>query len=661
MKRVFFVILTAFALLWAEAAEKLHPVHVPGSASTVGMALHKNALYTAGWDQLLVCYDVSVPGTPRKVWTFPGIYARQMSVSGNLLYITARHQGIWIFDVSAPLAPKLLNRFDTVELATGIAVADDLVITAERIYGSPVYSMKNPERPHLLSILRGGEIQSCAYRYPFFYGASWGAGKIYVWNLSDLRKPKKCSDVSLHGYGDGLALDGDYLYAATGMHERLCPKGAGKNNGWGLEIMDIKTNPAKPHPVGRIKFPPKPHGFFDSWTVRVANDVAYVGASANGVFIVDVKDKSKPQLLGHFELNPDEEIRDCVGSVAIGNGVVYIGTLKQGLFVLPFPRAVPENPNPPHVRTSRPAENIPLKLKNFTVYPVKTQARRLALDGDTLYAALGNGGIGVYDVASDGLKQRTCFSGKSVYDVAVRDGKLYAAEGDDGLAVYQLGDGKRREIGRLKKNCYTLHLTSDPRWILYTSRGIDFSAADIRDPKNIKEVFKHYNRGQFYLDSLGDSDFNGLYPVNGHDGGFYWLDLRGEKPKTVFHLKRKIAGQSSSVCKLGNKLFVPLGNSFSLLDPGAGPENAFTFKGDRRDRFGGMCAADGNIVAISGRNTGTLAVYDLGNPAKPLLLKERGFRRELCNPDRPVFWKGRILVPGGFAGIFFENERPADK
>ena len=643
------------AFFAAGAEEKLQPRRVEGSSSVVGMTLVKNVLYTAGWGRRLEWFDVSVPEKPVKLGSIPGVFGRQMVAAGGRLYITARQQGIWIFDIQDPRRPKLVRRFDSVELATGLAVSGDLAVTSERIYGSPIYSVADPAHPRLVNILRGGEIQSCVFRYPMFYGASWAAGRVYVWDLSDPLKPKKTSTLQLSGYGDGLAVSGDWLFAATGMHRRRVPKEVGKNDGWGLEIFDLKADPAKPRPAGKIHFPPKPYGFFDSWTVRVSQDIAYVGASGNGVFIVDVKDKNAPRLLGHFELNPGEKITDTVGAVAVGRGVLYIGTLKQGLWVLPYPAAVPVE----ETAAAEPkiGQIPPVKIPGFTVCPTDFQARRLALDGDTLYAALGNGGLGIYKVSEDGLKQVRIFPGKCVYDVSFRDGRLYVAEGPDGMGVYELKDGKLAEIGRMKEKCYVLHLLSDPRWLAYSAGTMNFFFADIRDLKNIKQVFSHFNHGIFYIDTMGDADFAGLYPVSGHGGGFYWIDLSGEKPEIRLHHRKMVAPQLSGVCRFGRKLFVPGGKHFLLLEPGEDPAAAKPFAAGKQLRFDGVCTADGSVVAISLRNQGTLQVYDLADPANPVLLKKRSFENRLCNPDRPVFWKGRLIVPGGFAGILFEERK----
>ena len=77
-----------------------------------------------------------------------------MAVAGDRLYITARQQGIWIFDIKDPRRPTLIRRFDTVEMATGLAISGDLAVTSERIYGSPIYSVADPAEFLINVILR---------------------------------------------------------------------------------------------------------------------------------------------------------------------------------------------------------------------------------------------------------------------------------------------------------------------------------------------------------------------------------------------------------------------------------------------------------------------------------------------------------------------------
>ena len=47
---------------------------------------------------------------------------RQVVVSRNVAYVTAREDGLFVVDVAQPTQPKLLCHYDPIELATGVAI-----------------------------------------------------------------------------------------------------------------------------------------------------------------------------------------------------------------------------------------------------------------------------------------------------------------------------------------------------------------------------------------------------------------------------------------------------------------------------------------------------------------------------------------------------------
>lgn len=291
-KSITTVLLLLLAVLFAgntaAAPAELELRKVPDSTNCVPILRNGNYLYAAGWKGLSV-YDLSTPAAPRLMKRLPGVSGRQMAMQNNRLYITARGQGLWIFDLADPAEPRLLTRFDTVELATGIAVTGNIVFVAQRIYGVEILDCTIPEKPRHIGLIRGGEIQSVAFHNNLLYCGSWGHGRITIWNVADLRNPKRVGSFQLDGYGDGMAVRGNYCYAATGMDAKTGPKEARKNRGHGLEIFDI-SDPARLRRVGGVKFPPSPTMLFDSWTVTVSGTTAYVADTINGIYLVNVAD-----------------------------------------------------------------------------------------------------------------------------------------------------------------------------------------------------------------------------------------------------------------------------------------------------------------------------------------------------------------------------------
>ena len=78
-----------------------------------------------------------------------------MRIENELLYLTARENGLWILDISRPEKPVVVTRFDTTELATGLAVSGPYVFVTERIYGTEILNCSDPRNPRFVGMVRG--------------------------------------------------------------------------------------------------------------------------------------------------------------------------------------------------------------------------------------------------------------------------------------------------------------------------------------------------------------------------------------------------------------------------------------------------------------------------------------------------------------------------
>jgi hypothetical protein len=57
-------------------------------------------------------------------------------------------------------------------------------------------------------------------------------------------------------------------------------------------------------------------------------------------------------------------------------------------------------------------------------------------------------------------------------------------------------------------------------------------------------------------------------------------------------------------------------------------------------------------VAIANRMFKNIKVYDFSDRNKPKLLKSADLN---ANPNVPAFWKGLVVVPGGYSGLLLEH------
>ena len=652
--RILTAVLAAACCSLAALPNRLEPRRIPESTNSVSICRKGNYLYASGWRGLSV-YNLKNPLEPRLIQRIPGISGRQMAVQDDILYITARMNGLWILDISEPADPKVLTRFDTVELATGIAVVGKIVFVAQRIYGVEILDCSNTEKPRHIGLIRGGEIQSVAYQNKRLYGGSWGDGNVYIWDVADVGHPKMTGRIPLDGYGDGIALSGNLCYAATRKDARTGAKEKRKNHGHGLEIFNL-SDPAKPIRIGSIKFPPSPTIFFDSWTVTLSGSTAYVTDTVNGFFLVDIADPAKPEVLAWGRLPDWNGKPNPVGSLAIGDGVLYIAGM-DGVYTVIWKHAEPPQTRkePVPAESKGPAYELP----GFQRYDVSGQVRRLFLDGDLLYAACSHQGILTFRVTEKDLRPLRRYPVECSYDIAVRDGKIYSAEGNKGLAVYRIDpSGGLVTLAREKDPCLHLRLVSNPRFLLCSAGGMELFIKNISDPAVIRTVFRRRVRGIFYTDTTADRDIHGILPVNCHGGGVLWLDLNQEIPSVILNSPSVIARQDSAPCALGSKFLFPssIKKGYLLLDPchpNRGTDQVFKIPGFQNPS--GTAASDGSRVVFTSRHAGTITTVDFSDPEHPGKIPSRSFSNLPGSPGRAVFAHGRILIPAGHYGILYEE------
>lgn len=640
--------------------------HVEGSAGCIALARSGNFLYTAGGDRLSV-YDISIPDRPELRWRRSGFgNGRQLAAAPGRLYLTAREFGLWILDLADPARPQVITRFDTVELATGIAVAEETVFVTERIYGVEIIDVADPAHPRHLSLFRTPEAQSAACSRGRLYVGDWGVGRLTVLDVRDRCNPQQLAAAELGGFGDGVAVHGDLCCAATGLNAKAGSETELAGNGHGLDVFRLDEN-RLPHHLARLNFPLLQVKTNDFWTVRLAGKEAFVADTHNGVFRVDLSDPAHPRCTGRMVLPGISRmdgratgrvritVPDCAGDCAVGDGVLYVAAQKSGLLVAPLPGLKPDEPEKSSVplRTGRAA---PVAAAGLARLECGGQVRRLALDGDTLYAACSHAGLRIFDLSSGTAAPVATLPVRCSCDVAVQDGKLYSAEGLDGAAVYDLAVFPPKELGRYKRPNRIFQLcrpSADGRFAICSCRDGVLRILDVTDPAAIRLAYHHLHGGLLYGDCFPESDRNGLLPVIWPYCGIAWYDLSGPRPKLLKDDRReRSGGQCEGItCWNGGFLMNGQDGCCRIPDPaGTRPELIRCPAGPIR----GVPTATGDGIAFSDRHRGEVTFYRFPSSGIAEPVPERCCSLLPGTPDRVLFHRGRMVIPGGHTGIWFE-------
>lgn len=636
---------------------------IVGPSRAMGVCVRANNLYVIGENQLFI-YDIFVPLKPKLLGKIDGLgNVRQIVVRGTMAYVAAREFGLWLIDVSDPAKPHVISRFGTIELATGVEVAGTIAFVAQRHYGVELIDVSDPARPRHLVLHKTNEAQSVVYDRGKLFVGNWAGSEMTVLDVTNPRVPSEMSITKLSGYGDGLTVSGHYCYAATGHHSRLGKPEEKINNGHGLDVIDI-TDLKSPKVTGSIRFPAFFSRGMDFWTVRLSGQTAVVADSHNGVFLLNVSNSKQPVAVGQIRLpeplKHSDKRPDAVSSVAIGVGVVYVTGARTGLFVAEVPYLT--KPALHEESAPLPGPDIADKsVAGFIQYDAQENVRAVAVNGDTAYIAASTGGLHVVRLTANKIEPLTVNPIPFVYDVKFSAGKIYLAEGADGIGVYSVGaDNQLIPLGhcKLPGNNYAqlLWVPKGSHYAIVSSRAGALYFIDISNPSKMSMVFKHQQRGILYCDLLCDEILDGRYIANNwHSGGLAWYDISGSKPVTANLIEQRLNSYSDGLCVLNGQLLMVNRGKYVLLNPNQpGPTNDWKRHWAGELLFG-VPTVNGNMIAFSDSIKKTVRVYDFSVPtsAKPIPSRRWDFD---YLPGTVSFWQDQLVIPLGYRGLLLEKQ-----
>jgi hypothetical protein len=268
------------------------------------------------WDHLQVV-DVSDPRHPVVVGSVNAeqstidrgqyyIGAGPITLAGNLLFQAAWTCGVGIFDISQPLAPRVVRTWDTPDPYSDVCISGNIACIANCSDGLRLLDISDPLHMREIGSLSPGlaagtffQVVCPAGRYAF--AATEGCG-LQVFDITLPDSPHRVSVADTPGIARGIAVSEGYAYLA--------------DSEGGLRIMDVRL-PDSPFEVGSC--------LFGASTTRVAvsNGYAYVGTEDGYLQIVDVSSPASPQFHGAL---PIPGTPDWITSLTTAGNELYLGT-----------------------------------------------------------------------------------------------------------------------------------------------------------------------------------------------------------------------------------------------------------------------------------------------------------------------------------------------
>ncbi len=630
-----------------------------------------NTLYV-GSKGCIYSMDISNPIQPVKKGTvsFNGS-VRQLSVCNGTLVASARETGVWVFDVNDPSNMSLLSRFDGIELSTGIDMAGDCIIVGERQTGVEFVDARNLSDPQHIRVLKTPESQTVFYQDGYVYSGEWGEGLVTVFDARNLSDIKQIATARLKGFGDGLWVSGNRLYASTGHHHRNDAPKTQDGDGHGVEIWDV-SNPENPVFISRTEFDIFYKSGADWWLVRPSGDgkTLFCGDVYNGLYVVDITDEKNPEIIYHWEPldNTATNKKNAVSSVALADGAVYVTVGGEGLYVMESARAKAS----PRNRGTAPA-NLDARY-NYTTpsgshFDTWVPSRRGAVKsaapyGDALFVGCGDAGL--YTVKRIDGKLTTVASLDIPFagGVAIEGDKLYVARGHQGLGVYRIGDDlSLTEITLLKKELspsnevnqfsYWVSVPND-KYVVNASRngGYQFlavggtNASPAYTYKNQYSLNLNYNR---YISEKTSTEGLLAYATR---SGLVWINLGSTSsvPTPVVYDGIKNSLTEGATLYKDNQFLLTRSNTLRLVAPGG---STILQTSAAQDGFTGIPRWEsGDNVLICNFVNRFVSKVNTASFASPTLL----FKEETIGyPEPGLFWNGKCVVPCGYQGLLVEK------
>ena len=657
---IFFAATGAIMTHAADYGKALEPTAVLDMRGAMDAVVSGNHLFVAGYRCLYVA-DISDPLHPKEVAKvrFNGL-GRQIEIEGGIACVTARQDGLFIFDVSNPAEPRQVSHYDTIELATGIDMHGDLAFVAQRQYGIEIVDISDPANPKHVSHVRTGEAQSVVVRDHTLYVGDWGSSQITVIDIADPRNPRIVSRSDIDGFGDGVDVQGNFLYASTGHHSRAVktrPKGTplkegvlGYGAGHGLEIWSIE-NPEKPVYVSRIKFPVFYKRGDDMWTPVASGKYVIAADTHNGVFVVDVSDPKQPRAVAHYS-------EHFVAGIAVGDGAIYAACRKQGLVVLPAPGMAEYCAPERGKAVALPPAPAP-QARDHRIYRPGGQIRDIAFLDDYAVIAAGAQGVRIVTLWPEVREVSQIPTSDVAYAVDTCGNRLYVSENGAGLGIYEhTGQGAFQEIGRFQEKRHQalryVRVNGQNRYAVAESRG-RFHFIDVSAPSSPNEVFMR-KVGIIYGNQMSHGLVDGRYMyTSDHGNPLRWHDLKADSPEkldTGIDLAKKLRSFDGAV-SLGDRLLVTDRGGYHIVPALATDMEHTPLYKCRGVHLRGKPSVAGDTLVVVNRPRSTLWIVDIADPTKPRLLRQLETEG---NPGAAVIRNGSLIVADGYEGLLIYDD-----
>lgn len=396
----------------------------------------------------LSVFDVEDPMAPQPLSNLKGFRAHALEVVGSMAYV-ASDKGLQLIDVNDPMSPWLRATIGVPGAAEDVHVVDGVAYVvdgmspgrSDMMGGLTMLDVATTGTPRLLghvdAIKGAGAIQAVGTTV---YLAEGKSSRLQVIHVGDPSRPRLRGSVILEGEIMALQVVGTMAYVGIANYESG-PSGA-------LWVVDV-SRPDKPVPLG-VAYTNEVASVF------VQNGLAFVAAWYGGLKVFDISVASRPRLIGQLILpRVGETIAGAAADIRVVGRYAYVAVLEGGLQIIDISK--PSDPRPVGGYWTAPLGSARrLRVMDGLVYLVSDNLWIIDAshpEAPTLIAKWDDGFWGGAIEASG----HTVFLDRYAIDVSspadpksmgayyprgfevnglhAIDGRLYVADGEDGLVI----------------------------------------------------------------------------------------------------------------------------------------------------------------------------------------------------------------------------------
>lgn len=612
----------------------------------------------------------------------------ELSTNGRTLFVASREYGVFLIDITDAENPEIISHIDTLELASGVDAVGNYIFIASRYYGIEIYDVTDPKNPKFCSSVKSNnesECIDCKVYGDYLYAGVWATRRIEIFDISDISRPEYLNYVETDGNAYGLDIYEDKLIVSTGFHAAINPYLAtddyGYGTGNGISIYSLKS-PEYPKLMSTAKSDNRYYYIgMDYWNVRVSNGFAYLSDLYNGLYVYDIRDGYNPKRIakvvipiganeeGYVDMSgkynvygfePIEEVYSPVTGAGFINGYIYVANTLGDVYPVKLEQAAREageeysfNNSQSYCYDDDRFENGYASVENYRI-----EGQTYAIDnyGDYLYAGTSYG-IAIFD--KDLNRLGFYETEHAVRDLQIVNGKIYTAEGLNGVSIYQINGADLsllanyvpREANR-SNVCSQLGVSPDGRYVVVSCRLNLTIMLDVSDLTNIYPA-KFLSAGAVYYRNIADGYVNNaIYISHGsgvseivfdNEGGYTYKESNNTK---YFYSSAGFAAFDDkhilAICNRGYQI-LNVANGFENVK-----ENDLVYLG-MDYMLKGSPSINNNILCVAYPAGGQITVIDITSPANPSI--KANYTIGGC-PDTAYISEDKVVyVPCRYEGI----------